>query len=212
MHIAVLIYGRLNKCGEHVNNIKDLLSANENDIDFYVSSDNSSEDLLKTFLELYKPVKYTNEKIYYDCNFDKYTGELRNFYANIDNMTRHFINKKRVYELMEETGRNYDIVVSLRLDLVFLNKFNFNKDTEIMNNTVYIPACNDYLIEGTGLNDQVAYGNMSVMKIYASLFDNITNLIENHNCHVHPESLNYANIKYHNIVTNRVPVSYYFDK
>ena len=56
MHIAVLIYGRLNKCREHYANIVESLGSHNN-IDFFLSSDNAPESLLndieRTHLEYY---------------------------------------------------------------------------------------------------------------------------------------------------------------
>jgi hypothetical protein len=52
MRIAVMVYGRLNKCVEHYNNIIESLGEN-NDIEFFVSCDNSSENCLKAHSGVY---------------------------------------------------------------------------------------------------------------------------------------------------------------
>ena len=52
MHIAVLIYGRLNHCAEQYENI--IKSIGNHKVDFFVSSDNSP--LIKDFIKKAKGV------------------------------------------------------------------------------------------------------------------------------------------------------------
>jgi len=206
MRIAVLIFGRLNKCVEHYNNTVESLGIN-NDIDFFISSDNSSESLLSDCIRLYKPILYNNSPIDYECDLAKYPGKRPE--TNIHNMTCHFINKNRVLMLLEEhINRNniqYDCVVSLRIDCVFGNKFDFGS---LDNNTIYIPSGNDHVDKG--INDQVAYGKIDVMKKYNSM--NPDYLLEKKLSIPHPESLNYANIYLHNLKIKRPDINYYLDR
>jgi hypothetical protein len=210
MHIAVLVYGRLNKCAEHYNNIMKKLGEN-NVIDFFLSSDNSSESLLSDFIKLYNPILYTNSPVQYDYDLTIYPGCRSN--TNIHNMTCHFINKNRVFILLEEyINKNdvkYDCVVSLRIDCVFSNKFIFNS---LEDNTIYIPACYDYTDDPNieTINDQVAYGKVDVMKKYNSI--NPLDLIEKNLSAPHPESLVYANIKFHKLKIIRYCINYIIDK
>jgi len=206
MRIAILVYGRLNKCVEHYENIVESIGKN-NDIDFFVSSDNSSKTLFNDFIHLYKPKLYNNSNIQYEYDLGKYPG-IRSE-TNIHNMSCHFINKNRVFLLLEEYKNkeniHYDCVVSLRIDLVFLNNFIFNN---LINNTIYIPYGNDYV--DNGINDQVAYGNIDVMKKYNSI--NPIELLEQQLSIPHPESLHYANIIFHNLQIERVDIKYNLDK
>lgn len=206
MRIAILVYGRLNKCLEHYKNIIASLGEN-NDIDFFASSDNSSELQLTCFINLYKPILYNNSSIEYDYDLGNYPGKRDE--TNIHNMTCHFINKNRVWMLLEEhINRNniqYDCVVSLRIDCVFKNKFDFNS---LDNNTIYIPFSYDYI--DTAINDQIAYGKIDVMKKYNSI--NALDLLEKKLSIPHPESLNYANIHYYKLKIKRPHINYYLDK
>ena len=206
MRIAVIVYGRLNKCAEHYNNIMETLGLT-NAIDFFVSSDNSSESLLRDFVSLYKPVLYNNNPIHYDVDLGKYTGKRTE--SNIHNMTCHFINKNRVLMLLEEyihtNNIQYDCVVSLRIDCVFQNKFDFNF---LENNTIYIPSDYDYVDDG--INDQVAYGKIDVMKKYNSI--NPVDLLDKNLSIPHPECLNCANIRFHKLNVSRPCINYYLDK
>jgi hypothetical protein len=202
--IAVLVYGRLDKCVEHYENILNSIGR-DNHIDFFLSSDNSPESLLNDFIKIYNPISYINDKISYTCDLSTYPNV---YGSNIDNMIRHFINKGRVFCLLEnyikELNRHYDIVLSIRIDLVFYSDFKFDI---IEDNTIYIPRGFDYF----GINDQVAYGNIEPMKKYNNIFSNLINLLNN-KCIPHPESLTQANIIFNKLFITRVDISYVIEK
>lgn len=206
MHIAILVYGRLNKCAEHYDNIIESLGEN-NDIDFFLSSDNSSESLLSDFIRLYKPILYNNSRINYKYDLGKYAG--RRIETNIHNMTCHLINKNRVLSLLEQhinkTNIQYDCVMSLRIDCVFQHKFNFDS---LYNNTIYIPYGYDYV--DYGINDQIAYGKIDVMRKYNSI--NAVDLLEKKLAIPHPEHLHYANINFYKLNIRRPRINYYLDR
>jgi hypothetical protein len=206
MRIAVLVYGRLNKCVEHYDNIIKTLGE-DNHVDFFLSSDNSPEPLMNDFIRLYKPLLYNNSSIKYDYDLGKYPGKRHE--TKIHNMTCHFINKNRVFTLLKEyTNKNniqYECVVSLRIDCVFKNKFSFNN---LVDNTIYIPYGADHVINA--INDQVAYGKVDVMHKYNSI-DPIV-LLEKKLSIPHPESLNYANIHQHKMKIERPRIEYYLDR
>lgn len=207
MRIAVLVYGRLKYCVEHYNNIINSIGKENNIIDFFMSSDNSPN--IEDFIKLYKPLDYTNDKIEHNYNFKKYNGVRVE--TNIDNMTRHFINKNRVFTLfekyVEKNNINYDVIISLRLNLLFKNKFIFNT---IENNKIYIPK--DYDPIPKSINDMVAYGNFNVMKKYNNIINNVDELLTKNLTIPHPESLTLANIIYNNINIVRTNVEYDFKR
>ena len=206
MNIAVLVYGRLNKCAEHYDNIVNSIGISHN-IDFFLSSDNSSESLLNDFIRLYKPKMYNNDSIHHNYNLGKYPGTRQE--TNIPNMICHFINKNRVYLLFEEyinkNNIQYDCIISLRIDCVFQNNFVFDNLTE---NTIYIPSGNDWV--ENAINDQIAYGKIDVMKKYNCM--DFIYLLENQLSIPHPESLNLANIKFNKLLIERIPINYFIDK
>jgi len=203
MRLAILFYGRLNDTlHKNYSNLIDVLGK-EHSLDFYLSSDNSPESQLQQFIDTYKPVSYTNDEIHHTYNLEGFKG---NKPVNAHNMIRHFINKQRVFERMENhiqlKNVQYDVVLSLRMDLLFYNKFNFNNIEE---NTIYIPHGNDF--EG-GVNDQVAYGSISVMRFYMNILNNVLQLLDTGKSELHPENLNLANIVFNNVKISRVHVSY----
>jgi hypothetical protein len=206
MHIAVLVYGRLNKCIEHYDNIIHAIGQ-DNQIDFFMSSDNSP--IVGDFIKTYNPIAYINEPIEYKLDFGTFNG--KRLETNISNMTRHFINKYRVFNLLEEhvkrTSTEYDIIISLRVDLVFQNKIQM---TGLEPNTIYIPEGNDFI--ENAINDQLALGSFQVMKSYSNIYMNAFRMLQMGITIPHPESLNYANIVNNNIHIQRFPLKYYIDR
>ena len=204
MRIAVLVYGRLRKCGDHYKNIMEHLG--DHTFDFFGSSDNSSESSLDDFVKLYAPKQYTNKAIEYTYDLTKYPNKPGE--TILDHMARHFINKNRVFALLEDYMAHhsvqYDCVVSLRVDCVFQTKFHFDQLEE---NTIYIPSGNDHY---HGINDQLAYGTFDVMKKYNSI--DIVDLLEKGLSIPHPESLNHANLNYKNVIIKRIQIDYFLSR
>jgi hypothetical protein len=206
MRIAILVYGRLDKCKIHYKNIMETFGY-ENQIDFFASSDDSP--YINDFVELYMPVAYTNEKTNYQIDFASFPGKCPE--TNIHTMTCHFINKLRVFYLMEEHASRmkiqYDLIVSLRVDLLFHTKL---INIEIEDNTIYIPHGYDAYVNA--INDQVAIGSFPVMKIYNNIFNNSIKFLEKGLSIPHPETLTFFNLLYNNIKVVRIPLAYSIDK
>ncbi len=210
MRIAVLVFGRLNKCVHHYDNIINSIG-NENTIDFFLSSDNSSKDLLDNFINLYNPVSWINDKINHNCyDLEKYQTTRGD--VSVNNMLCHFINKQRVYTLLEnyveQTNTKYDIIMSIRIDIVFYEKIIFKNVIE--ENTIYIPSGYDY-IDNT-ITDITSYGNMSVMKKYMNIIQNVNYILDTGKSILHPESLTLANIILNELKIYRYDLKYDFIK
>ena len=208
MKIAILIYGRLNECSEKYKSIMNALSDYDS-IDFFCSSDNSDKSYLYEFINKYKPIDYINDKI--NTDEFKYMYDFPKMEeTNINNMICHFINKKRAYDLflnyIKQNNKQYDIIMYLRVDLKFYDKFNFQHPKD---NNIYIPIGADWR---NGINDQIAYGNQNVMKIYSNLICNCIILLSNNLSCVHPETLTLAHLKYNNLTINRFTLKYEINK
>jgi len=186
MRIGVCFFGRIKYFDK-----KYLLNSfgSEYEYNFFYSGDNEPEELVAEFQKMYNPIDMNNDKIVYDIDFGIYPT-LKISPANINNMTCHFINKKRVFRLLEEhcniTKKSYDIIISCRFDS-YMDKYSPEFP---LPHTIYIPHGQDWC----GINDQFAYGDFETMKQYMNIYDNCKYLLENKGCPLHPEHLNLYNI------------------
>ena len=206
MDIAILVYGRLDNFEKHYDTIIQSIGK-DNNINFFLSTDNSPYIL--DFIELYKPISYNNDKIEFEHDLAKNISENRKSDTNFSNMTKHFVNKYRVLHLLNEhlikENKSYDVVMSLRVDLDIRSKFDFS---EIQENIIYIPEGYDY----RGINDQIAYGKIEVMRKYNSLITNVFNIIDQTTDIVDPEILTLANINMNNLDIKRFYLDYSIEK
>ena len=210
MKIAILFYGRLNKFKEHKDNLLNAVgNDNCDDIDIFLSCSNEPDNIVSEFIELYKPKAILNQNI---ILYQSMLNSLENKYRRdgcTKNIILHFMNKLNVFKLLinyiNKTNNKYDIIISLRLDLLIQDKFNFINN----NNFIYIPEGNDW--EG-GINDQIAYGNLEVMQKYMCVFNNMIYLLNNKNNVIHPERIIRENIYYNNLIMMRFNLNYIIDK
>lgn len=203
MKIAVLFFGR----SKHFKRAYTSLIAsigNGHTIDVFYSADNEPQEAIEEFIETCKPKALCNDKIIETLDFTKYPNtNAKIAHINYHTLPRHFINKKRVFTLMEEYMHSHDItytmVISSRLDIE-IDTLPMDTPAE---NTIYIPESYDY----HGINDRFAIGNVETMKIYMMIYDTATFLLESKLSIPHPESLALANLKYHTICIKRFKLS-----
>jgi hypothetical protein len=211
MKIAILFYGRLNKFREHKDNILNAVG-NDNDIDIFLSCSNESDNIVAEFIDLYNPVDVLNQRVILPITLLQAIENKNRKNGIINNIILHFMNKSNVFKLLlnhiNKTGIKYDIVISLRLDLLLYDKFNFSNFIN-NNNFIYIPEGNDW--EG-GINDQIAYGNIEAMRKYMFIFNNMIFLLNNKNNLIHPETLVRENIYHNNLNMIRFNLKYTIDK
>ena len=169
MLIALLFYGRLNKYKEHYNNIMNMVGT-DNIIHSYLSSDNSDNNDLKGFIDLYKPKSYINDEIdisQFDILKSFKIGEI----ANVNNMIRHFINKKRVFKLLEnkinKSKIHYDVIISLRLDLLF--------NTRLIQRNNRLIKINNRLMN---TNNKLIKRNTRLIQININIIEKTTKILE----------------------------------
>ena len=199
MRIAILYFGR----SRHVEHTYPTLvhSLVNHSADVFYSGDNEHTEKL---VEICAPVSLINDPITYTVDFSKYPIFIPDICApNFDSMTRHFINKKRVFILLEEYmakhGVTYDLVICARLDIPIHGL----AIPEPAQNTVYIPLGYDYF----GINDRFAMGDVDSMKKYMLLYDSAVFLLDHKVTVPHPESLALANIKYRNLYVERISLA-----
>lgn len=180
MRVAILFSGRIKHYRENYDNILSNIIQN-NQVDIFLSHSPELNEDLEDFIRLYKPIIVLNDKIGY-FDYTKYPKRDKNQGHNTMCM---FVNRLRVFQLlrnyMKEKNVFYDAILSYRLDIIAQDKIDWS---EIDSNTLYIPAKNDY----GGINDQIAYGSINVMKKYMTIYNDLNNILED-GCIFHPESL-----------------------
>ena len=215
MRIAVLFYGRIDKAKDTYRNITDAIGP-ENMVDYFLSTGEQSTEVLNTFIELYNPVAYTNKEIQFAYDIPSNTvNHLLG--CRQHNTICSFINKQRAFGLleahMEVSSIDYDIILSLRCDILFKQKIQY---LVVKEDTLYLPisysgfTLTDYMhrIPGftqplKGITDTIAYGKVSAMRKYSNIIDNMMYLLNTGNCAMHPEMITYANIMYNNLEIER---------
>ncbi len=199
--IALLYYGRIRHFDALYKNTRASIGS-AYAIDIFYSSDNEKLEEIQKFVKLYRPISINNDAIVDRIDFTKYPYPDKHPYTNYDNMSRHFINKKRVFHLLEQykekTSTVYDIVLATRLDLQF-DTFYIPTPEQ---NTLYIPEGEDH----SGINDRFAMGDTESMKKYMNLYDTCEYILENRLAKPHPEQLALANIKHHTLTVKRVDI------
>jgi hypothetical protein len=109
-----------------------------------------------------------------------------------------------IQKFQEKNNMLFDVVCKYRADIVCSEPFSF---VPVEENTIYIPEGFDY----EALNDQIAYGNIDVMKVYSTLFERFEHICSKRQCIYHPETLVKFNIESNNISVQRFHFTYTLD-
>ena len=209
MKIAILFSGRLNDNLQQYENImKNLVM--EHDVDFFIShTKNTNKDILQNVINLYKPKKIIeNDEIYF--NVDKYNKRTETIKHNVLCMylSRTKLNDE-FKKYVEENNINYEIVIALRIDLIFENNINYNNLIKsIENNELCIPTPrNDW----GGINDQIAIGNYYTITEYLNVYNSLFELLES-GVILHPETLLLAYLKKISMKITRFEIKYHIER
>ena len=199
MRIALLLYGRLKYFRVQYENILNAIGK-EHTVDIFLSSDNETDTEINEFKQLYKPISVNNDTILHTYNFNNYPID-EPITVRIDSMIRHFINLKRVFQLLEThvylTNAMYELVITMRIDLHLNVKIDLPKSD---NNAIYIPYGHDHRsTRYDAINDRFAMGNIDVMRLYNNIIDNCIYLLDNNLSYPHPEMLLYAHIVFNKL-------------
>ncbi len=185
MKIAILFSGRLTGYKDNYELImKNIVSNNE--VDFFIAHEkNVDSKILNDFVNLYKPkIILESDENYFDISKYNYKSS-----GNKHNLMCMFLNRYKVFTEFEkycdEMNKEYDLIISHRLDLAFEEKIDLNKFYDkIKEDFLFIPSGNDY----GGINDQFAFGNIDVMFIYMNCYNGLKELFEK-KINIHPETL-----------------------
>lgn len=118
---------------------------------------------------------------------------------------------KSAWSLVEqtqiETGIQYDMVIRLRPDIIFIEKLK-QSIIPLNNGICNTPNMAQYF--SNGMNDQLAFGTPTVMRAYMSMYDNIINYVCGRVCKpMHPETLLRYHLAKNNIAINNIQYKYY---
>jgi len=159
-----------------------------NEYDFFLSINPELNEDLTEFIALYNPISICNDPIIY---FDDYSKYKKSPETIIHNMICTFINKMRVYKLLEEhinkTNIHYDLVISTRVTIQYNKKFN-----EVINDNLNIP----YGCDHSGMIDnKIQINNINSMKKSEYYDINLKNFVnDNENIIFIPHGHDYRGI------------------
>lgn len=211
--VALYFSGRIRTYEQQISTLKNL--SEKYNMDVFVSLNGELDDYHRIFLDTFDIKKYNFEIFHLDEPFKNLRGYRDG--NSPYNMTSAFYNNMKAFEMIEEYqnqhGFVYDVVVKYRADVVS------NEDLNLLNmdmGSLYIPEGRDYTVHSKykGMNDQIAYGDPEMMKIYSSLYRNMEEYLIKDNVIFHPESLLYHHLKKNDIIDRikRFPFDYSLNK
>ncbi len=170
-----------------------------------------NEDLYNNLVNWYQPKDYLFEKfIQFDGKNIKGQNNQR-----LNSQMGMWMSLKRVWDLMNNSGIQYDLIFKTRYDLLFThrvaNTCPLLEDLTQLNPEYlhYFGYADDWPHTTYQINDQIAIGGYDVMKTYCNLFPQMLNTI-----FVDPSySDNYEDIFinetliFHYLKTNNIPMS-----
>jgi hypothetical protein len=186
--VALFLTGRISDNFEFT--YKNILETFQNcSIDFFVMHCCKDEIFVNKMKEIYKP------KICDTTFIDDYSilndihVVIGKHKVRIFNVLNMFNNRYKLFNLFEKyclkNKLKYDYIINYRFDLYSISIIDINDIIEI--DKLHVP----YIANSIGINDQVAIGNIKIMKQYYSLFDYFRK--KKINCMFHPETM----LKYH---------------
>jgi len=180
--IALLFSGRISDHKEQYDNIMNrLLNIQNNDfvIDIFISHPKDVEDdLLQKVIELYKPIIIIRNLENYDA------VRIENF-SNTPNINKHNIMSiwlsrynlfNAFHEYIQANDKKYEMVISLRMDIVMRSNFDINTLQSLIDNNILCIPNTEYDFDG--ISDQFAFGNITTMSVYMKMFEKIYEILE----------------------------------
>jgi hypothetical protein len=109
------------------------------------------------------------DKLHNIKNYNKYGDPWSNKYVSLWNLIRALYSLKCAWQLIE--NKEYDGVIVLRPDVLFLNELNIHDFfNAIKNDEIYVPAFHD---SSTSYNDRFAFGSKKSMAKYCTRYDHM---------------------------------------
>ena len=102
-------------------------------------------------------------------------------YNSVDNFILAQYSKSRVVNMVSSTNINYDYVIFIRPDCLYLNNFDINFFKYVNDNTICIP--NFHLYGKYNFNDRFCISNMKTYKLYGDIFDYLLEISQTKSLH-----------------------------
>uniref|UniRef100_A0A6C0HV90 Glycosyltransferase n=1 Tax=viral metagenome TaxID=1070528 RepID=A0A6C0HV90_9ZZZZ len=211
--IALLFTGRIyqeqNRYHHIMQNLVDIQNK-DYEIDIFISHPKDvNDELLQNVIELYKPVLIIrNNEIYDVKRIEKYATTPN---INKHNIMSMWLSRYNLYnafnEYVQEHNKQYDIIVHLRMDNIFREKFDLcTLQSYIDNNELCIPNYYDQYEFG-GICDQIVVGNKETFGIWMKMFEKIYDILELTQFHPETMLMNYLR-KYNTYAIHRFHMNY----
>ena len=187
MKIAMFFSGRISLHLHEEEYIKKLIKfIKQNDIKCFCAINDVfqiSEDFIESFnIVNYKKYKFNaNEHL-----ADKYIKLLWNEYV-MSTFYAHKLNFEMLKDYQEQHDIVFDIVWFTRDDLLF----DYILPNKLEKNTLYVSNK-----KGEEVNSAWAYGDLSIMKKYSSLYDHVNKFIKHNKLKKYKNRFSYENILY----------------
>ena len=198
LRLAILIVGRIYNYKDAYPNIMENI-VQGNIADFFLSYSPELNEDLEDFRRIFQPKILNNDP--HDIK------EINQAYqhTNRENVIKMFYNRQRILndfkKYMADNNVTYDLIISYRVDTIAFEKLDYTMFKELDTNTIYIPRDFDWSRIGTC--DQMAFGNLSVMEKYMSVYNDIDRYLGVEGTRIHGEELVYRCLAMNNIHTVR---------
>jgi hypothetical protein len=125
-------------------------------------------------------------------------------YNSVDNFILGQYSKLKLTNMIENRKQDYNYVVFMRPDCLYINKFPINFLDSVNDNTIAIP--NFHLYGTYRFNDRFCIANMSTYKIYGEIFPKLLSMSKERP--LHSETILGMVINSNNIKVLRIPFKF----
>ena len=102
-------------------------------------------------------------------------------YNSVDNFILAQYSKSKLVNMINKTNVNYNYIIYMRPDCLYLEKFNIDFFKYVNDNTICIP--NFHLYGKYNFNDRFCITNMKTYKIYGDIFKYLLNISKKESLH-----------------------------
>jgi len=198
LRIAILMAGRIYNYKDAYPNIMENI-VQGNTADFFLSHSPELNEDLEDFNRIFQPKILNNDP--HDIKVINPAFQ----HQNRENVIKMLYNRQRIFndfkKYMADHHATYDLIISYRADTMTFDKLDYNLFTNTSRNTVYVP--HDFDWSHIGTCDQMAFGNVTVMEKYMSIYNDIDRYLGVQGTRITGEELVYRCLAMNGIQTVR---------